>query len=178
MSLRRDAMDRFGFIHDKLDIKILILFVLGRLPAAIDGNGLSQLVLIDDGISYFDYTDCLAELVETEHVEETDAGYRITEKGARNGGAIESSLPYSVRKKAERILAPVAEKLQRDNMIVTEILPGDGGAFRARLSLSDGVGEILSLQLLCGSEAQARAVCENFRADAERHYHRIIGMLS
>lgn len=171
-------MDRFGFIHDKLDIKILILFVLGRLPAVIDGNGLSQLVLIDDGISYFDYTDCLAELVETEHVEETDSGYRITEKGARNGSAIESSLPYSVRKKAERILTPVAEKLQRENMIVSEILPAEDGTARAKLSLSDGVGEILSLQILCADEAQARAVCENFRADAERYYHRMIGMLS
>ena len=29
-------MDNFGFIHDKLDIKILILFVLRRLPGAVD----------------------------------------------------------------------------------------------------------------------------------------------
>jgi hypothetical protein len=31
-SLGRCSVDRFGFIHEKLDIKILILFILQRLP--------------------------------------------------------------------------------------------------------------------------------------------------
>ena len=46
--------ERFGFIHEKLDIKLLILFVLRRLPAPIDAESLSDLVLIDGGIGYFD----------------------------------------------------------------------------------------------------------------------------
>ena len=50
-------MERFGFIHDKLDIKILILFVLRRLPDYVQGDTLAELVLCDDGISYFDYTE-------------------------------------------------------------------------------------------------------------------------
>ena len=57
-------MDHFGFIHEKMDIKILILFVLNLLPAPVDSLTLSELVFCDDGIGYFDYSDCLAELVE------------------------------------------------------------------------------------------------------------------
>ena len=47
-------MDRLGFIHEKFDIKILILFVLRRLPAPVSFEELSELVLIDDGFDYFD----------------------------------------------------------------------------------------------------------------------------
>ena len=88
-------MDRFGFIHDKLDIKILILYILRRLPDRVDENTLADLVLCDDGISYFDYTDCIADLVANDHVTEEDSYYRITEKGSKNCEMIESSLPYT-----------------------------------------------------------------------------------
>ena len=35
-------MDHWGFIHEELDIKILILFVLRRLPGVVDPNELSD----------------------------------------------------------------------------------------------------------------------------------------
>ena len=35
-------MDRFGFIHEKLDIKILILFILRRLPGVVDRETLGE----------------------------------------------------------------------------------------------------------------------------------------
>ena len=34
--------ERRGFIHEKLDIKLLILFILRRLPAEIDPEKLSD----------------------------------------------------------------------------------------------------------------------------------------
>ena len=57
-------MDRFGFIHEKLDIKILILYILRRLPGVVDPETLLELCQCDGGIGYFDYSDCLSELVE------------------------------------------------------------------------------------------------------------------
>ena len=86
-------MERYGFIHEKLDIKILILYILSRLSGEVDPETLAELCRCDDGIGYFDYSDCLAELVETEHVKETEEGYSVTEKGRRNAEAVESSLP-------------------------------------------------------------------------------------
>ena len=85
--------ERRGFIHEKLDIKLLILFVLRRLPSEIDGERLADLVLIDGGIGYFDYKDCLAELVQTAQIEEGEDGYRVTAKGSRNGEILETGLP-------------------------------------------------------------------------------------
>ena len=93
-------MEGLGFIHEKLDIKILILYILNHLPAAVDGQTLSDLVFCDNGIGYFDYSDCLAELVDTAHITEEGGKYRITEKGSRNVNEVASSLPYSVRRRA------------------------------------------------------------------------------
>ena len=72
-------------------------------------------------MSWFEYSQCLADLVDTGHIDKLENGrYMITEKGDRNCAATESSLPYSVRTKAERLIKPIAAQMKRDALIVTE----------------------------------------------------------
>ena len=91
-------MERYGFIHEKLDIKILILFILRRLPgivAPIDLQDFTQ--QCDEGFGYFEYSDCLAELIESGLVIEEENGLRVSKRGADAAETVESSLPFSVR---------------------------------------------------------------------------------
>ena len=160
-------MENWGFIRDKLDIKILILFILEKLPQPVEAATLADLALFDGGFTWFDYTDCLAELVKTGHVTEEAGKYAITDKGRRNVNTVSSSLPYTVRAKAERLAAPVAAVMRR----------AKGGA-TGGLRLSDGVGEIVSMRLAVPDEDQARAIEKRFRAGAEDIYNGIIGLLT
>lgn len=169
--------ERFGFIHDMLDIKLLILFVLRRLPAAIDGERLADLILIDGGIGYFDYKQCLTELVGTSQVEETGEGYKITAKGARNGEILESGLPYSVRVKAEKTLAPVAEEMRRSAMILANHDVIKGGV-TVYLAMSDDMGSLFDLKILVADEEQAEKIEKNFKKNAEALYQKFIEQLS
>ena len=170
-------MDRLGFIHEELDIKILILFVLRRLSGAVDGETLRALCQSDGGVGYFDYADCLSDLIETGHVLHTAEGYLISEKGKKNADAVSSSLPYSVRAKAEKLIAPVEARLLRAAMIKTGHSMEDGGCF-VELSMSDGKGEIIRLRLLCAGEEQAQIMEKNFRRDAEGFCQNIAALLS
>lgn len=170
-------MERFGLIHEELDIKILILYILRRLPGTVDPETLMELCQCDSGVGYFDYADCLADLVESGHITENEEGYCITEKGARNADAVESSLPYSVRAKARRLIAPVEERMRRAAMITARYRSAQGGV-TVELAMSDGVGEILRLSFLCAGEEQARQIQKNFRRDAEGYYQKIVSLLS
>ena len=160
-------MDNFGFIHGELDTKILILYVLRRLPRPVDAQTLSDLCSFDNGVSWFDYSECLADLVDTGHVERLSGErYLITDKGRTNGEAAETSIPYSVRMKADRLLEPVAARMRRDAMIDAGHEP------------SPGKGEVMSLSLLSPDEAAAEAMERAFRADAEGIYQKIIEILT
>lgn len=168
--------ERFGFIHEKLDIKILILYILRRLPGSISREALQDLVQCDGGISYFDFSDCLSELTENKLVIENEEGYAISEKGAFNCEQVESSLPYSVRKKAEKLLAPEAERLRRLAMLTAKHEINDGEC-KVNLAMSDGKGEIINMSFLCSGEEQAKRIEHNFKHNAEEIYGKIIAML-
>ena len=171
-------MDRLCFIHEKFDIKLLILYVLRMLPAGISLEELSALVLIDDGFGYFDYTECLAELVETGHVALTEEDYKITPLGATHGEAAETSIPFSVRSKAQRTAKPVIDRMKRDALIVTGHEPLKKGGFNVKLSLSDDMGKLISLTLLSPDEEQSKEIEKRFRAEAEDIYQAILGLLT
>ena len=46
-----------GFIHDKLDIKLLVLYIMDRAAAPIDFATLTDLALCDEGVDYFQYAE-------------------------------------------------------------------------------------------------------------------------
>lgn len=171
-------MEHLGFIRDKLDIKILILYILEKLPKPVEAVTLSDLALFDGGFTWFDYTDCLAELIKTGHVTETSGRYAITDKGRRNVDTVYTSLPYTVRAKAERLTAPVAAAMRRASMIETDIEPGPKGERCVSMRLSDGVGEIISMRLAVPDEKQAKAIEKRFRAGAEDIYNQIVEILT
>lgn len=91
-----------GFIRDKLQLKLLILYILSHLDQAADLPELTDLVLCDEGVDYFSFTDALSELVETGHVAHADNLYAITSKGREHLQVCESNLPYSVRMKCDK----------------------------------------------------------------------------
>ena len=171
-------MDHLGFIHEELDIKILILFILRRLPGTVEPNTLSDLCrACDDGVGYFDYSDCLADLIDNGLIAESEDGFTITEKGAKNVELVETSIPYSVRSKAVKLLQPEQKRLRRESMIKTSHTLDEDGCF-VELAMSDGEGEIIRMRILCGGEEQAKAMEKNFRKRAENYYQKFIELLS
>ena len=172
------AVENFGFIHGELDTKILILYVLRRLPRPVDTDTLAYLCSFDNGVGWFDFAAYLADLVETGHVQELSGGrYLITEKGSTNGEAAETSIPYSVRMKADKLLEPVADRMRRDAMIDAEHEPNKAGGVTVKLSLSDGKGEVPNMHVLAPDDATAEVMEKTFRTDAEQIYQRITQIL-
>ena len=166
-----------GSIREKLEIKILILFILRRLPEPVSFEALTGLIMCDDGISYFDFCECVAELIKTGHILYQYDKYSITEKGVRNGRITEDSLPYAVREHAENVTFTYRSTQARNAMIKTSHAVNSDGSFRVVSSLSDGIGEILLLELLAANEQQARALENGFRKNAEGVYNALIGMI-
>lgn len=107
-----------GFIHDKLEIKFLILYITARVIEPIPFDTVWDLAMCDEGVDYFDFAECLSDLVRTEHLTlSADGLYAITDKGLRNSRICESSLPYSVRLRCDKNLAACNRHLRRKSQV-------------------------------------------------------------
>jgi len=167
----------FGFIHEMIERKVLILFIMRRLPEPVTLEVLADLTMCDDAISYFDVTDSIARLIETEHLKLEDGKYSITPLGIRNGEILEKNLPYPIKQRVEASTALIRANQNRDTMIKTQQISTGENEYKVALSLSDGLGEIISMELIAASEKQATDFEKNFRKNAEKIYQTIIEVL-
>ena len=168
---------RVGFIREKLDIKILILFVLRRLTEPVTFEILSQLTLCDEGISYFDFAECVTELVETAHINSDGHTYVITEKGITNSEITENSIPFSVRLKAEKNASDARVTLSRKSLISASHAIRRKGGYMVDLAMSDGDIDIIAMRLYAASETQAQSLENGFTKNAEAIYNKMLGII-
>ena len=160
-----------GFIQDKLEIKFLILYIAARVEEAVPFDTLLDLTLCDDAIDYFDFSDCLADLVRTEHLTLDQNGrYALTDKGRRNGATCESSLPYSVRQRCDKNLEEWNRKLLRRRQVKAATERRPNGTYTVRLQLTDDKGGVMDLRLMMVDQAQAKAAAKRFQESPEKLY--------
>ena len=171
-------MARQGFIHDKLDIKMLELYLMARVAGPVDFDTLMDLAMRHEGVEYFDFAEATAELVDSGHLTLEAGEYTITEKGQVNSQACESSLPYSVRRRCNQDLAAVNAALRRNAQIRGEARDNGDGSVTARMTLDDDGGNLLTLELLCPSREQADRLIAGFKARPERVYNEVLELLT
>lgn len=170
-------MSSFGFISDKLEIKLLILYIAARIVEPVPFETLQELSMCDGGVDYFGFSECLANLVQTEHLTLQNGQYTITDKGRRNSAACESSLPYSVRIQVEQRLALCNEQLKRRSLVKASVQPREKGGYEVSLSLRDELDELMNLKLLVMRQDMALELQKRFRSGAEELYSKILADL-
>lgn len=170
---------QLGFIRSEMELKVLILYILRRLPEAASREELTDVTLLtDSAINYFDFSECMTDLVRTGHVEKSEENYSVTDKGRENGEAMESTLPYSVRVRADKAAAALSDIQRRRAMIKAGHEMRSRGGFTVHLSMSDGVGPILDLRLLTADEKQTAKIEANFKKNAEKLYQKLVELLA
>ena len=172
-------MGRVGFIQDKLEIKFLILYVASRLIEPVPFEAMQELTMCDDGIDFFDFSECLSNLVESQHLTLSDDGlYAITEKGLHNGAICESSLPYSVRLRADKNITIYNQKLKRRAQIKSDIQPRPNGTFTVTLAFNDDDDQpLLKMDLMVPKEVMAKDLAERFQRNPEQLYSGVLNTL-
>lgn len=171
-------MPRYGFIHDKLDIKFLILYLMSRTEGAINFATLTDLAMCDEGVDYFLFSQAVSELVASEHLQIENDLYSITEKGRKNGEICESSLPFSVRQRCDQNLSKLNAKLRFDAQIRAEVKPRETEGFTVRLILDDHQDNLMTLELYCPTQEQADHQAAAFRAAPDQIYRAVLSALA
>ena len=164
-----------GFIQGKLEIKFLLLYILARAELPLDLDSLTDVAMCDKGVSYFDFTSALAELVETDHVALENKAYVITDKGRKNGSATEDQLPYSVCLHCDQKLSEINERMHAAHRVRTELTQQKNGSWLVHLELdNDQDANLLSLSLVAPLQEDAQKLIQRFRANPQGFYRALL----
>ena len=170
-------MKRLGFIHDMMDVKVLILFVSARVQYPVTAQEVYELCYQDECLSYFDVCTALPEMVASGHLEENEERYTITEKGRADGKLTEDSLVFSVRQRAENAIDKFNRQLRRQSFVKSQVIPRDSGDYSVVMSLDDEMGNLMTLELLAPNHRQALRLGKLFEEKAELTYNLIMTQL-
>jgi hypothetical protein len=130
-------MQRLGFIHDMMDVKVLILFVAARASYPMTAQEVYELCYQDECLSYFDVCTALPEMVESGHLNLLeDEKYEITEKGRADGAITEDSIAFTVKQRAENAVSKFNRQLRRSSFVKTQIIPRENGDFSVVMALA------------------------------------------
>ena len=165
-------MQRLGFIHDMLDVKVLILFVMARVGYSVNTQQIYELCYQDDCLSYFDVFTAVPEMVASGHLKQLeDDTYTITEKGKADGSLTEDSIAFTVKQRAENAVSRFNRQIRRSSFVKTQILPRESGDFSVIMALDDEMGNLMTLELVAPDQRQAVRLGKLFERKAEAVYN-------
>ena len=165
-------MQRLGFIHDMMDVKVLILFVAARSNYPMTSQELYELCYQDDCLSYFDVCTAIPELITSGHLREAQPErYEITEKGREAGSLTADSIAFTVKQRAENAVARFNRQIRRSSFVKTQVIPRERGDYSVILSLDDEMGNLMTLELMAPDQRQAVRLSRLFEKKAEDVYN-------
>ena len=165
-------MQRLGFIHDMLDVKVLILFVMARVNYPVTSNEVYELCYQDDCLSYFDVCTAIPEMVRSGHLKELEEQkYEITEKGRADGSLTEDSIAFTVKQRAENAVAKYNRQIRRSSFVKTQVIPRETGDYSVIMALDDEMGNLMTLELVAPDQRQAVRLGKLFEKKAEMVYN-------
>ena len=165
-------MQRLGFIHDMMDVKVLILYVMSRVNYPVTVQQIYELCYQDDCLSYFDVCTAVPEMVASLHLQEVDNDcYEITPKGKETGVLTQDSIAFTVRHRAENAVNRFNRQIRRSSFVKTQIIPRENGDFSVIMALDDEVGNLMTLELMAPNQRQAVRLGRLFEKKAETIYN-------
>lgn len=167
-------MRRLGFIHDMMDVKVLILFVTSRVQYPVNCQEIYELCYQDECLSYFDVCTAIPEMVDSGHLQQQDDRYEITPKGREAGALTADSIAFTVRQRAENAVARFNRQIRRSSYVKTQVVPRDSGDYTVIMSLDDDMGSLMTLELTAPDQRQAIRLGRLFEGKAEMVYNLVM----
>lgn len=186
-------------LKEKNDIKIFILYLLKNLNYPLDFNTISDIVVQDEFVSYFDFAECFAELLDLGTIEQIRVGdelvleasigengrpekknelYRITENGINVVEQLQSSLLNMIKEKSlKSAMRMLSFKSRGSDVKCTSAERGDG-KFDLHCEVIENQTTLLEINLVVENKQQLDSMKYNFYERPEVIYRGVVSLLT
>lgn len=160
------------------EIKMLLCYILSNVEEDMSFEQLYDALSEDNLVNYFELVRVVDQLAELEHIREGEAGrYAATDIGREAAAQFERTLPLSVREKGVAAAQKALRRSRRLEEVSVLRTPCEGG-FRLELSIPDGGGRLLSMELFCPTKEDCDLIHRRFLNAPLTIYKGIMALLT
>ena len=167
--------------EDLAENKVLILYLLNKLPDGIKNDNLYKIVSSANNINYFYFQELLTDLIETNFVgsftKDEDTVVKITSEGQNALSLTKSLLPGILKLKADNIFKEEVSNIAEESSIITEYIPKDENNYTVKCKIVENNETIFEVSTFAGSRDRAKQISDNWKNNANIIYPKILSLL-
>ncbi|MBR2175605.1 MAG: DUF4364 family protein [Clostridia bacterium] len=162
-----------GGLRNTNEIGILICYILDKADRPFPQSDLIEVIQSNGMANYFETTSALSELIRCGNIvydDEEQTVLSISKEGRLISKLLNNELSLSIRQKAVSATMKLAEKrkIEQENPVV--ITKADDGGYNVSLRITDGIRDLMKMEVFVPDKKDANLVKRNFHSNPERLY--------
>ncbi len=166
---------------DLAENKVLILYLLNKLPNGIKSDNLYKIISSANNINYFYFQELLTDLIESNFVgsftNDEDTIIKITSDGQNALTLTKSLLPGILKLKADNVFKEELSNIAEESSIITEYVPKDEKNYTVKCKIVEKNETIFEVSTFAGSRERAKQISDNWKNNANNIYPQIMDLL-
>ena len=161
--------------------KVLILYLLNKLPDGIKNDNLYKIVSSANNMNYFYFQELLTDLIKSNFVgsftKDEDTFVKITADGQNALSLTKSLLPGILKLKADNVFKEEVLNIAEESSIITEYIPKNENNYTVKCKIIEKNETIFEVSTFAGSRDRAKQISDNWKNNANIIYPQIISLL-
>ncbi len=159
--------------------KLIVLLILKEIDIPLTTGQITDIVLENSLINYFDLQQCLVELEESKMIVRfgNKEMYKATEMGLKTVELFISRIDSKIRSTIENYILKNKEKIRLETQVRSDIIKKSNTEYIVNLKVVEKDIELINLSLNVVSSEQAKLICSNWENKYYQVYDQIMNIL-
>ncbi len=171
-----------GFLNDRTNIKLFILFLLNEINYPLDYSTLADVMAENGYVGSFDFAETFSTLCAAGHILEEDADgkktYRISQTGQLVASELQDNLLLSIRQKSRKSAMRLLSLRRRGATPFAAYEKRTDGRYTVTCSLTEASGPMLKTELTVTTEEEAERIRARFYQDPDTVFRGLYAVMT
>lgn len=158
--------------------KLIILYMLQKVDFPLTNSQISEFILDRDYTSYFTLQSVISELTESQMVRQetirNTSYYSLTESGAEALRYFQSRISKTIRDEIDQYIKENKMQLRDEVSVIADYYKNTAEEYSVRCVVKEKYSNPIDLTITVPDEAQAKAVCRNWKKHCQQIYEYIM----
>ncbi len=162
--------------------KLILLYIINNVEAPVSNLLITKIILENKLMNYIFLQQYLDELCDGKFLEKTELddkiSYRISSAGKQGLDYFISLIPAGTKSRIDEALSDYKKRIKNETSVIADFVAVNENEYILNLKIFEGSFTYIDLKLTVGSRNDARKICNNWSANSEKLYKKIMEIIT